>query len=361
MTVYLDHAATSWPKPEPVRAAVRAALDEDPGDRARTFAAHHRAVAAWLGVSDPSRLLLTPGCTSALALGVADLPWAPGDRVLTSGFEHEALRRPVQALARRGVEHVVVPPAGDAPLDREALARELATGRARLVAFSAASNVTGALLPIREIVALAHAHGALVLLDAAQAAGWLALDVAALDVDLLAFAGHKGPQAPWGVGGLYVAPRVAMRGPSAARAEPGAMPGYCDGGSVDRAALAGLAAGLDWLAARPDRLERARRLVETLADGLSDLPGLRLHGPPIAARVPTLALTVDGVRPDALARRLAARGVVASGGRQCAPLAHRTLGTAPDGVLRLSVGPSTRPEDVARALEALGRALSARG
>ena len=128
---------------------------------------------------------------------------------------------------------------------------------------TAASNVTGDLLPVPEIVTLAHEHGALALIDGAQVAGWMPLDVAALDVDLLAFTGHKGPHAPWGIGGLYVSERVQMASPNAVCELPvggGAtcapMPGYCDVGSVDRAALAGLEAGLRWLAAaeQSDRL-----------------------------------------------------------------------------------------------------------
>ncbi|HJL20497.1 MAG TPA: aminotransferase class V-fold PLP-dependent enzyme [Sandaracinaceae bacterium LLY-WYZ-13_1] len=346
MTVYLNHAGTSWPKPAPVREAVRAALEGDPAGWDGCFEAGHRAVAEWLN-APPARVRLTPGCTSALGAAVAELPWEAGDRVVTSGFEHRALTRPVEALRARGVENVVVPPDGDAPLDLAALERALAEGRVRLVALSAASNVTGALLPWEAVIERAHAHGARVLLDAAQVAGWIPLDVRATGVDLLAFAGHKGPQAPWGIGGLYVAPDL----PS---------PGYCDTGSVDRAALAGLAAGLAWLEARPGRLAAARARIERLARATEALPGVRLHGPRAPeARVPTLALSHATIAPATLAARLSARGVVASGGRQCAAAAHRTLGTdAGGGVLRLSAGAVSTDRDVDRAADALRDALS---
>jgi selenocysteine lyase/cysteine desulfurase len=361
---YLNHAGTSWPKPEPVRAAVARALESSPASWPEDFDAGHARIAAALGIGDPGRLLLTPGCTSALALAVADLPWEPGDRVVISGLEHHALARPTQLLEARGVERVVLPRATDGPLDLERLRDELRQGGARLVAMTAACNVTGELLPVPEVVALAHEHGALCLVDGAQVAGWIDLDLASLEVDLFAFAAHKGLQAPWGLGGLYVAPHVSLASPSAACELPApgqppacsTMPGYCDAGSVDRVALAGLVAALDWLdaPARADRLERARAHVERLTDALEERPGVRLHGTrPPRSRLPTIAFSVEGRRTAELAQDLGGRGLVVGAGLQCAPLAHEALGTAPSGVVRLSAGPATSDEDVESALEAL--------
>lgn len=346
-SIYLNHAGTSWPKPIPVQRAVEAAMASSPESWAASFEAQHRAVAAAFGVDEPERLLLTPGCTSALAVGIADQPWAPGDRVVTSAWEHHALLRPVLALTERGVEHVIVPPGeGGALFDLETFSSILAEGRVRLVAVSAASNVTGALLPIDAIAALAHEHGASVLVDAAQVAGWMPIDFDRMGVEILAFAGHKGPQAPWGVGGLCMAPGAVFRSPrvDAEGRSWASEPGYCDTGSVDRLALAGLVAGLQWLAqAGPlDRLGRARAIIDALAAGLARHPELEPLGPGAAdARVPTLALRCRGRASRAWARALAERGVIVSAGLQCAALAHRTLGTLPTGVLRLSVGPQT--------------------
>ncbi|PRQ03737.1 Cysteine desulfurase [Enhygromyxa salina] len=357
--LYLNHAGTSWPKPAPVQRAVSEALQSSPRSWAEAFASQHRAVASAFGISDPERLLLTPGCTAALNVGIEDHPWQPGDRIVTSGWEHHALLRPVLGLAARGVEHVVVGPDGRAPLDLAQLERVLGGGRVRMVAMSAAANVTGAVLPVDELTRLAHAHGAMVLLDVAQLAGWVDLDVAELDVDLLAFAGHKGLQAPWGVGGLYVAPRVEMSSPRRG-SEPAPTPGYCDTGSVDRLALAGLVAGLAWLDApeQRERLARARAALAQLTDRLEELAGVTLHGPRApSSRMPTLALTVEGWSASGLASALAARGVIVSGGRQCAPLAHETLGTAAEGVVRLSVGPRAPVDLSDRLLETLGSVL----
>lgn len=367
---YLNHAGTSWPKPEPVQRAARAALGADPGDWGDDFERARRRVAAAFGIEDADRLLLTPGCTSALQVAVTDHPWQPGDRLLHSALEHHALTRPAEALRARGVEVAAVPSNGAEPFDLVALERELRGGRVRLVGVTAACNVTGDLLPVEEIVALAHEHGALCLVDGAQVAGWMPIDVAALGVDLFTFAGHKALQAPWGIGGLYVASHVAMTSPAAACELPAdsaapecaSMPGYCDVGSVDRVALAGLVAGLDWLDApeQAGRLATARGWIERLASTLEELPGVRLHGGRAPERrLPTVAFTVDGRPSHEIAAELSAGGIVVGSGLQCAPLAHETLGTAPTGVIRLSAGPSSGAVDVERTLEALATVCGA--
>ena len=213
---------------------------------------------------------------------------------------------------------------------------------------TAATNVTGDLLPTKDIIRMAHRHGALALVDAAQTAGWLPIDVTALDADLLCFAGHKGPHAPWGIGGLYVNPRVRMNVPSA-QCELGAeracdpMPGYCDVGSVDRSSLSGLAAGIAWMEAEVagGALGIARDRIAQLEAVLRELPGVRLHAKSAPSeRMPSLAFTVRDLGVGQLGAALEAEGIVASPGLQCAGLAHESLGTAPDGVLRLSLGPS---------------------
>ncbi len=364
--VYANQAGTSWPKPAAVREAVARTLSEPPERWSERFESERAEVASAFGVADPIRLLLTGSATSALSVGIADHPWQSGDRIVVSGLEHHALDRPARLLEARGVERVVVPRAGREPLDLDALEAELRRGRVRLVAMTAACNVTGEVLPIEDVVSLAHRHGALCLVDAAQVAGWWPLDVGSLGVDLLAFAGHKGPQAPVGIGALYVAPHVAMAPPGAscdardARKACAPMPGYCDVGSVNRAALSGLVAGLRWLDEPPraDRLAVARRRIAELTERVAVLPGVTLCGEaPVAGRMPILALTVAGRVPEALAEALARRGVVASGGTQCAPLAHETLGTAPAGALRLSFGPSNGEGDAASVADALRECL----
>ncbi len=359
--ISLNQAGTSWPKPAAVQAAVAEALRASPSDWTSTFQWAHELVAASFGIADPARLLLTPAATSALAVGVSDHPWERGDRVLVSGLEHHAVHRPASLLGERGVELGVIPRSVDAPLDLGQLRSSLEEGRVRLVAMTAACNVTGELLPVAEVVRLAHEHGALCLIDGAQVVGWLPVDVQAWGVDLFAFAGHKALHAPWGLGGLYVAPHVSMISPSAVCELPvdgeaavcNTMPGYCDVGSVDRVALAGLAAALQWLEQEQQlqRLLLARQRIERLTKALEARPDVTLYGArDPERRLPTVAFTIRGRDSTQVAADFARAGILVGSGLQCAPLAHESLGTAPEGVVRLSVGPMHSDRDIEHVL-----------
>ncbi len=361
---YLNHAGTSWPKPAPVQAAVGEAMGASPKLWPETFAEQHARVARYFGVRDTTRLLLTPGCTSALTLAVCELPWNSGDRILISAMEHHALARPVLALRKLGVEVEVIPRASQTALDLDRLRSELKRGRVKLVALSAASNVTGELLPFETAARLAHEYGALILVDGAQVAGWLPIDVDRLGLDFFAFAGHKGLQAPWGIGGLFVAEHVTMVGGSVACDLPlpgqsaacSSMPGYCDAGSVDRLALAGLAASVHWLGAeaQASRLFVAREQIERIALTLEALPGIRLLGSrDTLTRMPTVAFTATNSTPTEIETALRKRGVIVAAGLQCAPMAHASLQTQRTGAVRISAGPSTGADEMERAVGAV--------
>lgn len=362
--VYLNHAGTSWPKPPPVIAAVTSAVNSGPEQWGHQFAAAHRDIAEFFHIPDVSQLLLTPGCTSSLSVAIADLPWRSGDRVLTSGLEHHAVARPLTKLTEQGVQVETLRRTASSAIDLDQLESALRQHPVRLVALTAASNVTGELLPLAEAIALARQHAAITLVDAAQIAGWWDLDIPALGADLVAFGGHKGLQAPWGIGGLYIAPDLQMNCPTAVCELPRdgqaasctSQPTWCDVGSVDRVALAGLRAAVCWLKspAQTDRLDRARRMVDQLAQGLQEVGGVTFHGPAdITARMPVLACTFDRHTPGQITAALAEQGVIAAGGLQCAPQAHESLGTAPEGVVRWSPGPAQSAEDIERALAAV--------
>lgn len=362
--VYLNHAGTSWPKPAPVVAAVAAAMNSGPDEWAAEFEAAHREIARFFHIPEASQLLLTPGCTSSLSVAIADLPWQSGDRVLTSGLEHHAVAGPLARLAGQGVQVETLRRTPDIPIDLEQLETTLRQAPVRLVVLTAASNVTGELLPLADAIALARNHGAVTLIDAAQIVGWWDLDIPALGAHMVAFGAHKGLQAPWGIGGLYIAPDLPMNSLAAVCELPRDgqartctnQPSWCDVGSVDRIALAGLRAAVAWLKSpdQADRLDRARQLVERLAEGLETLGGVTQYGPAdINDRMPVLACRFDRYSPRQVTDALAERGVIAAGGLQCAPRAHETLGTAPDGVVRWSPGPQQTAEQIDRALAAV--------
>ncbi len=358
--IYLNNAGTSWPKPAAVQRAVEATLVAPPPNWQPALNDAQRSIAGFFGIRDPARLLFTGSCTAALSTVLERLPWQPGERLITSTFEHHALGLPAARLtATRGVEHLVAPPQGEAPVDLQWVEDALRRGGVRLVAMSMASNVTGALLPISALASLAHRHGALLLVDAAQAAGVVPVDVEALAADIMTFAGHKGPLGPHGVGGLYIAPEVELAPPAREHSFAGtAALSYCDLGSINAAGVMGMAAGISWLRERGmDAIrERIRLRTAQLLAGLDALDGVTIYGPTSAdSRAAAVSITVAGIEVAALGAELAAAGVVVSAGKQCAPMSHAALGTS-HGTVRLSAGPMTSAADIDGVLEVL-RAL----
>lgn len=382
--IYLDHAATAWPRPPEVAAAISRFLETTGGSPGRS--AHRLSIAAgrivhetreelagFFGVADPMRVLFTSGATAALNLALFGL-LRPGDRVVAGGLQHNAVMRPLRALERRGVVVSVV--AGDAggAIDPDALAAALAPGaerpRARLVVVNHASNVCGTIQPLAAIAAQAHAAGASLLVDAAQTAGVLPIDLAANGIDLLAFTGHKGLQGPPGTGGLVLSDSFDPAGlepiqhggtgsRSDSEEQPAFLPDRFESGTPNGPGIAGLGAGLRWVLSRGLDAIRAHEstLTTILLEGLASLPGVAVPGPADpAARVAVVSFTVDGRRVSEIGARLdEEHGVLCRVGLHCAPSAHRALGTFPEGTVRLAPGPATSPDDARAALRAVER------
>lgn len=371
---YLDNAATSFPKPPAVAQAIADFLTTSAGNPGRSghglaLAAQtvvtdtRRLLASLFRVRDPARIAFALNATDALNMALWGL-LRPGDRVITTSLEHNAVARPLNALAKRGVTVERVACAPDGTLDLDDLSRALAAPT-RLVAMLHASNVSGTILPAREAAALAHTHGALFLLDAAQTAGAIPIDVEEMGLDLLAFPGHKGLLGPTGTGGLYVAPHVHLtpmrQGGTGIRSDeerhPEDMPEALEAGTVNTVGIAGLGAALRYLLERgvTDVQAHETALTARLLDGLADIPCVRTHGPAGACcRVATVSLSLEGWEPVDLGAVLdSSFGIAARPGLHCAPLAHRTLGTYPQGTLRLSPGCFTSEEDIDRAVSAL--------
>ena len=379
--IYLDHAATSFPKAPGVAEAMRRTLEEAGGNPGRSghalalaaqgvVADTRRRLAALLGAPDPSRVVFTASATEALNQALFGL-LRPGDRVVTSSVEHNAVARPLAALAERGVAVEQVACGPDGTLDLGDLEAALRAGPTRLVALVHASNVSGTLLPAAEAARLAHRHGALLLLDAAQTAGVLPIDVGALQVDLLAVPGHKGLLGPPGTGALWVAPGVSLaplrHGGTGVRSEearmPEGLPEGLEAGTPNTVGLGGLGAALAFLERRGVAAVRAHEVALTarLLEGLRRIPGLRIHGPADPARqVATVSITLPGWEPMDLAAVLEGSfGIAVRAGLQCAPAAHRTLGTLPAGTVRLSAGCATTADEIDQALAALAAVAAA--
>jgi len=373
--IYLDNAATSFPKPPEVAEAITDLLTHRAGNPGRSghslalaaeavVAETRRLLAALLGIQDPARLAFTLNATDALNLAMWGLLRA-GDRVVTTSMEHNAVARPLFALAERGVDVVRLPSASDGTLDLDDLERELRAAPTRLVVMTHASNVCGTILPIRAAAELAHRHGALILVDAAQTAGVLPIDVQEQSIDLLAIAGHKGLLGPTGTGGLYVAPGVRLtpmrQGGTGARSEqlsqPEEMPDALESGTVNTVGIAGLGAALRVLQATGIEAVRAREsaLTARLLAGLREIGGVTVYGPvEPSQRVAVVSVTLRGWEPvDVQAALDSAFGIAVRAGLHCAPLAHRTLGTFPLGTVRLAPGYSTTDDQIDQTLAAL--------
>ncbi len=377
--IYLDHAATSWPKPEPVQEAMLRYMRDvgvTPGRSGHRLANEaerirldaREAVAELFGVSDPLRVLFTSGGTMALNLVLFGL-LGPGAHVVTTGIEHNAVMRPLRALAARGVTISVVPCRADGTLDAAAVVEQL-RGETRLVAVNHASNVCGTVLPVREIGAITHERGIPLLVDAAQTGGAWPVDMQADNIDLLAFAGHKGLLGPGGTGGLVLGDDFDVArlpplvyGGTGSRSEheeqPEFLPDKYEAGTPNMVGLAGLGAGVRYVLERGVAQIRAHEAALTgrLIAGLRGIPGVRVVGTQDARRqTAAVSFTRAGRSCSAVAHTLDEEyGVLCRPGLHCAPQAHRTLGTFPDGTVRLSAGPRTTPAEIAQAISAVAQ------
>jgi cysteine desulfurase family protein len=375
--IYLDNAATSFPKPEPVYQALDRFARTSLANPGR--AGHRMAVAAermlddtrhrlnqFFGGASPERWILTFNCTDGLNLAIKGIIRA-GDHVITTDVEHNSVSRPLRALEKAGVITLTRIASVDGYVEPGQIQAAL-TEKTTLVVMTHASNVLGTVQPIERIAPIVRSAGALLLVDAAQSAGVVPIDLSAVPIDLLAFPGHKALYGPTGTGTLYVGPRADGRirpwreggtgGDSSSEIQPALMPYLLEGGTPNVLGAAGLAAGISWVADQgPDRL-RAHEvaLLQQAVDWAEHSEGWRIAGRwDDSSHVGALSLVVpDGLTPQDIATILDVTFEIAvRPGLHCAPYIHRALGTFPDGTLRISPGPFTTSDDVAGLLRAL--------
>jgi selenocysteine lyase/cysteine desulfurase len=325
-------------------------------------------VATLLG-ADVEHTLLGPGATFWLSTLLSS--WLePGDRVVTSALEHNAVMRPLRHLERsREVEVEVVDGASPSGVPTpEDVCAATSRRRTRLVVLCHASNVTGSVLPIDDVVrAVAPVP---VLVDGAQSAGSLAVDFARLGAAAFVCSGHKGLLGPPGTGVLLLHPDVGVeplvRGGTGSRSEaeemPEHLPDRLEAGTPNGPGIAGLGAGCRWLAEHGvdtvhRRVDSLRRRLEA---GLAELPGTTVVGAdPAVPRAGIVSFTVNGADPGVVVDRLdRVHGVMLRAGLHCAPAAHRRLGTFPAGTLRAGIGPFNDEGDVDGLVEALRATLA---
>jgi cysteine desulfurase family protein len=373
--IYLDNAATSFPKPESVYQALDAFARTQLANPGR--AGHKMALAAEHALDDcrhrlnqffngesPDRFIFTLNCTDALNMAFKGV-LSEGDHVITTDLEHNSVSRPLRAMQLEGrITLTRVHADGGGTIDPDAI-KQAITPKTRLIALTHASNVLGTIQPVREIGMIARDRDLLFLVDAAQTAGAIPIDVRKMNIDLLAFPGHKSLLGPTGTGALYVGPRAKVRawreggtgGDSSSETQPREFPYFLEGGTPNVLGVAGLAAGIQYVQERGmDRIhahevalaERLRQRLESL--GTFEFFGHRDN----ERRVGTLSFRTDAVAAPELAGILdQAFEIAVRPGLHCAPYIHRSLGTFPDGTVRASPGPFNTEADVDRLAEAL--------
>lgn len=373
--IYLDNAATTIHKPQTVIDAVTQAMcslgnagrgaTSGALDAARTIHACRAKIARLLGCPRADHVCFTPNSTAALNTVINGVV-RPGDHVVTTVLEHNSVLRPLNRLAAE--QGVTVEHAGcdaNGALDYDELERLVAPGT-RAVVVTHASNVTGNAVDVSRVAAIAHAAGALVIVDASQSAGTAHIDMRAMGLDVVCFTGHKGLMGPQGTGGLAVAEDVdvapwAMGGTgvhSFDTLQPMEWPTRLEAGTLNGHGIAGLSAGLDYIEAQGGVeaiSAHERALADRFLAGVRKIPEIKLYGafdqPTRSAIVSLNVGDIDSAEiSDAL---MQGWGIATRPGAHCAPLMHRALGTERQGVVRFSFGYFNTAEEVDIAIEAL--------
>lgn len=373
--IYLDNAATTMHKPQTVIDAVTQAMcslgnagrgaTSGALDAARTIHGCRAKLARLLGCPRADHVCFTPNSTAALNTVINGVV-RPGDRVVTTVLEHNSVLRPLNRLATEQgvtVEHAGCDASG--VLDYDELER-LVTPGTRAVVVTHASNVTGNAIDVARVAAMAHAAGALVIIDASQSAGTAKIDMNAMGLDVVCFTGHKGLMGPQGTGGLAVAEGIdvapwAMGGTgvhSFDTLQPMEWPTRLEAGTLNGHGIAGLSAGLDFIEAQGGVEAIAaheRSLAERFLAGVRKIPGIKLYGAfDQPARSAIVSLNVGDIDSAEISDALMQGwGIATRPGAHCAPLMHRALGTERQGVVRFSFGYFNTDEEVDTAIDAL--------
>ena len=376
MTIYLDNAATSYPKPEGVFQAMDAFARTSLANPGRS--GHRMALGAERALLDcrlelnqlfngkePERWAFTLNCTDALNMAIKGV-LAEGDHVITTNLEHNSVSRPLRSMELAGrISLTRLSADVGGTIDPDAI-RAAITPKTRLVAMTHASNVIGTVQPIADVGRITRERDVLLLIDAAQTAGVVPIDVQAMQVDLLAMPGHKSLMGPTGTGALYVAPRVKIGawreggtgGNSLSETQPGDFPHFLEGGTPNVLGIAGLTAGIRWVRQRglADIHRHEVGLVERLWLRLDELGGYRVLGHrDHSRRVGTISFLSDSLSAPDLGGILDVEFDIAiRSGLHCAPFIHKAHDTVPDGAVRVSPGPFNTEADI----DALASALA---
>jgi cysteine desulfurase / selenocysteine lyase len=380
--LYFDNAATSWPKPEATILAIKeclAAVGGSPGrsghqmsiDAGRIIFNTREALASLFSIDDPLRIVLTKNATEALNIVIFGL-LKPGDHVITSAMEHNSVMRPLRAMEAKGIELTVIPCSVTGELDPGQIKPNIKKNT-RAIFLIHASNVTGTVMSVADIGKIARENGLIFCVDAAQTAGALPIDIGAMNIDLLAFTGHKSLFGPQGTGGLYIRKGLEniisplMRGGTGSKSEyeeqPDFMPDKFESGTPNTAGFAGVTAGINFILSQGlDAINaHEKRLTELFIQSIGAVDGVTIYGFKDASkRISVVSFNVRGLDPAEAALELDERlSIMSRPGLHCAPAAHRSIGSFPTGTIRFSFGWFNTDDEIHQAVEAI-RVLATR-
>lgn len=374
-TIYLDNAASTWPKPAGVSQAMVECVE---GYGANPGRGGHRLsmkaskavygtrvkLAQLFGIRNPNDIFFTANATQALNQAIKGF-CKPGMHVITTALEHNSVRRPLEFVRREyGIEITYSKPDDNHLFSVEEI-RKAIRPETGLIVVTHGSNLLGTITPIAEIGKLAREHGITYLVDAAQTAGVLPIHVEEMHIDMLAFPGHKGLYGPQGTGGLYVRPDLSLvpllhggtGGQSELADQPETRPDRYESGTLNTPGIAGLGVGVEFvLQTGVDAIrEKEWKLTQLALEQLAQMPGIHVYGPDKQVeRLAVIAFTVDGVEASELAYILDQQyNIAVRSGFHCTPLAHETVGTTETGAVRISFGYFNEEEDVWALIAAL--------
>ncbi len=372
MQVYLDNAATTWPKPQAVTESMQRFLRESaasPGRSAHRFSLKaareifecRELLAGYFQMPDSSRVIFTGNATQALNIAIKGV-LKPGDHVITTAMEHNSVIRPLRRLEQEGVISLSIVPCDRQGIPDSAVLKSSFRKETRMLVSIFASNVNGQIMPVEDMCRMCREKGVLSLIDASQAAGIYPIRMQDLNIDLLAFSGHKKLYGPTGTGVLCVNTDEEIRslteGGSGSRSEhethPDFYPDRLESGTPNTLGIAGLKAGIAFLqeTGMESLLKQQRRLMEMMNQMLEPIGKLTLYY--AKDGIPMLSLNIAGMRPDEAAYSLEQEfGIMVRAGLHCAPLAHRSLGTFPQGSVRISPSCFTTEEEIAYSAKAI--------
>lgn len=379
--IYFDNAASTWPKPKEVSEAMKLSIDlygANPGrgthqlaiEAEKTIFEARRQLAQLFQVRDPNNIFFFANATEAINQAIKGL-LEPGDHVITTSWEHHAVVRPLEELKRKqNIKVTYIEPSPEGNTCPHKVSQAILP-ETKLIVTIHGSNVTGAITPVEEIGALAKKHGIPYLVDAAQTAGVIPIDVEQLNIDLLAFPGHKGLMGPQGTGGLYVRPELELtpilQGGTGSQSEsleqPVQRPWGYESGTPNTPGIAGLLEGIRFIQTKgiESIYEREIALTKAIKEGLLKIEGITLYGPQ-KVTLPLLSFNINGLDPQEVAIILDQEyNIAVRAGYHCAYMAHQSLGTAEQGTVRVSPGYFNQREEVDQFLIAIQEIVQAFG